>query len=174
MDDPITDDDALEALEASPSADYMLRTTQQIIVHQSAMADQKASVVLGSSFVVASIVFGDISTSSELTLISTLLLATSTLSGILAALALSPKLSFSKDAATQPLFFGSIAHMDIDDYQALMKGILPDTERIHETVVADIHAGSSVLLDSKFRPLQLSYMVLVLGMVVTLVAALAV
>ena len=43
--------------------------------------------------------------------------------------------------------------------------------RIYETIVDDLHAASRVLVTSKFRPLQYSYLVLVVGMCATLVIA---
>lgn len=152
------------------SADYALRTTQQTLIHLSAMADQKASIVLGSSFVMASIVLGDLAGASELDAARLLLMVTSTCAGILAALALMPSLSANKVTAKQPLFFASIAQMEIDDYQHVMSDMLGDREKIYDTIVHDLHASSRVLLRTKFRPLQASYAVLVVGMAATLVA----
>ena len=157
---------------ARGAADYALRTTQQTLVHLAAMADQKASIVLGSSFVMATIVFGDVAGSAELDFVRVSLLVTAVLSGVLAAVALALRRSMSPEPHRQPLFFGSIAQMDADEYETLMKGIIADTDRIHESIVRDIHAASGVLLTSKFRPLQWSYAVLVVGMLVTLVGAL--
>ena len=153
------------------SADYVLRTAQQNLLQLSTMADQKASVVLGAAFVTATIVFGDVAGSSDLDALRLSLLVTAILSGVLAAIALAPRL-VTKPAPQQPLFFGSIAQMDADEYRELMRDLLSDDQRIYDAIVDDLHAASRVLVHSKFRPLQYSYLVLVIGMCITLGIAL--
>lgn len=149
------------------SADYVLRTAQQNLLQLSTMADQKASVVLGAAFVTATIVFGDVAGSSDLDALRLSLLVTAILSGVLAAIALAPRLA-TKPAREQPLFFGSIARMDAEEYRRLMRDLLAADQRIYDAIVDDLHAASRVLVTSKFRPLQYSYLVLVVGMTATL------
>lgn len=156
--------------DVGSSADYALRTAQQNLMHMSAMADQKASVVLGSSFIMAGIVFGDLAGDAEVNIVRALFLATALGAGLFAALALAPRLKVDP-SARQPLFFGSIAHQELEDYQQVMSEILVDREKIHATIVTDLHTSSRVLLTSKFRPLQTSYGILIIGMAATLIAA---
>ena len=165
------DIDAQFAGSGRASADYVLRTAQQNLLQLSTMADQKASVVLGAAFVTATIVFGDVAGSSDLDALRVSLLVTAILSGVLAAVALAPRL-VTKPAPQQPLFFGSIAQMDADEYRELMRDLLADDQKIYDAIVNDLHAASRVLVHSKFRPLQYSYFVLVVGMCVTLGIAL--
>ena len=53
--------------------------------------------------------------------------------------------------------------MDAEEY---------DDQRIDDAIIDDLHAASRVLVTSKFRPVQYSSLVLVLGVVATLVIAL--
>jgi len=152
--------------------DYMLRTAQQNMMHLSAMADQKASFVLAAGLVMATIVFGDVAGDTELDAVRVVLLATALISGGFAAWALSPRL-WTQPSRPQPLFFGSIAQLDRDEYRSLMSELILDDERIYQTIFDDLHASSTVLVRSKFRPLQASYAVLVIGMLSTFVVALA-
>lgn len=156
-----------EAQHGTSSADYVLRTAQQNLVQMSALADQKASVVLASAFVAATIVFGDVAGSAELDALRISMLVTAVLSGILAAVALAPRFGI-RPTKRQPLFFGSIAQMDRDEYREVMSEMLSNDRLIYETIVDDLHAASRVLVTSKYRPLQYSYLVLVVGMTATL------
>lgn len=152
------------------SADYVLRTAQQNLLQLSAMADQKASVVLGAAFVTATIVFGDVATDESLDPLRLVLLVTALGSGILAAVALAPRITKTPDH-DQVLFFGSIATMPVEQYRQVMAEMLADDAAIYDAIVRDMHAASGVVLRSKFRPLQASYVVLVLGMIATFVIA---
>lgn len=152
------------------SVDYVLRTAQQNLLQLSAMADQKASVVLGSAFVMASLVFGDVAGSGELDAVRAGVLFTALFSGVFAAIALTPRLVGNPEHK-QPLFFGSIARMEVDEYRKVMRELLADDQQIYDAIVNDLHAASRVLLHSKFRPLQVSYLVLVVGMTITMVIA---
>ena len=167
-DQPLSDIDM--RAEGRQSADYVLRTAQQNLLQLSAMADQKASVVLGSAFVMATIVFGDVA-GNGLDPVRVAILVTAIGSGLFAAIALAPRM-VGAPAHDQPLFFGSIATMERDEYRHLMREMLDDDRRIHDAIVCDLHSASRVLLHSKFRPLQVSYLVLVVGMTSTLIVAL--
>lgn len=135
------------------------------------MADQKASVVLGAAFVTATIVFGDVATNESLDLMRLVLLLTALGSGILAAVALAPRLH-QQAGKPQLLFFGSIAITPADEYRRLMVDMLADDEKIYDAIIMDLHTASVVILKSKFRPLRASYVVLVTGMIATFVIAL--
>lgn len=153
------------------SADYVLRTAQQNMVQLSSLADQKASVVLGSSFVVATIVFSDAGSDGGLGAAKTILAATAVIAGIFSAVSLFPKVSPRDGAAgSNPLFFGSIARLPASEYRTRMRQILARDEEIYDVIVDDLHQASCVLLNRKFRWLQASYLTLIIGMLATLVA----
>ena len=164
----------VEPLEGRPSIDYVLRTVQQNTLQLSAMADQKASVVLGAAFVMATIVFGDLTGLEDSNVETVLLAVTAVLSGVLAALAVMPRIMVGGEQAERPnlLFFGAIASMEPDDYVARMREVLADDDKIYDAIMEDIHQASQVLLGRKYRLLKLSYLALILGMIATLIAVL--
>ncbi len=161
-------------IKGRPTVDYVLRTVQQNTLQLSAMADQKASVVLGAAFVMATIVFGDLTGLQDSNVETVLLAVTAVLSGVLAALAVMPRIMVGGQKAERPnlLFFGSVATMDRDDYISQMRHTLQDDDRVYEAIMDDIHQGSQVLLSRKYLLLKLSYATLIAGMVATLVAVL--
>lgn len=156
------------------TVDHALRTVQQNTLHLSAMADQKASVVLGAAFVMATIVFGDLTGLEEQNVETVMLACTAVLSGVLAALAVMPRIVIGGEEGGRPnlLFFGSIAQMDREDYIARMREVIQDDDLIYEAILEDIHQGAQVLLTRKYRLLKLSYLALIVGMIATLIAVL--
>jgi hypothetical protein len=160
-----------------PHADainYVLRTAQQNTLHLSAMADQKASVVLGASFVMASIVFSDVAGESDPAIASILLAVTAVASGLLAAFAVMPRVmtSVSTSDRRNLLFFGTVAGMDHDDYLEQMHRVIGSAPAIYDAILEDLYQASHVLMRRKYRLLRLSYVALTVGMVATLIAVL--
>ncbi len=166
-----------DSIQARPATDYVLRTTQQNMVQLSALADQKASIVLGASFVVATIVFSG-AADDPLGTAKLVLAITAIVAGVLAAVSLFPtvggrwrpgaRTEGQAGSAWNPLFFGSIARVEAEEYQARMRAILADDERVYGVILADLHQAANVLLHRKYRWLQASYLALITGMLTTL------
>ncbi|MEO0493707.1 MAG: Pycsar system effector family protein [Actinomycetota bacterium] len=163
-----------ERVEHADAINYVLRTAQQNTLHLSAMADQKASVVLGASFVMASIVFSDVAGDTDPALASILLAVTAVVSGLFAALAVMPRGVSSKnsDGSTNVLFFGHVATMDHDEYFDRMQDVLESGPTIYGAILEDLYQASQVLMFRKYRLLRYSYVALTVGMVATLIAVL--
>jgi len=149
--------------------DNALRTAQQGMLALSSMADQKASVVLGAAFVMATIVVGDLDGSGDTTRV--LLAITAIGSGALAGLALMPGSSRSLKGHN-PLFFEGIAQMSLEEYRAEMRNLTLTDAEVYDAICNDLHASSLALAKRKFPLLRLSYQFLIVGMVVTLASAL--
>src|SRR5688572_27248434 len=81
---------------ASNSAIYLLRTTQQHHVQLSAMADQKASILMGAAFVVLTILVGQMENGGLSVAVVTLSVF-SLLSALFAVLAVIPRIHREKD-----------------------------------------------------------------------------
>ncbi|MEM7284829.1 MAG: Pycsar system effector family protein [Actinomycetota bacterium] len=164
----------VDPIAGRQTVDHVLRTVQQNTLQLSAMADQKASVVLGAAFVMATIVFGDLTGLEDSNVETVLLAVTAVLSGVLAAFAVMPRIMVGGQRSERPnlLFFGAVATLERDDYIARMRALLQDDDAIYEAVLEDIHQGSQVLLERKYRLLKLSYLALIVGMISTLIAVL--
>ena len=158
----------------SDAINYVLRTAQQNTLHLSAMADQKASVVLGASFVMASIVFADVAGETDPALASILLAVTAVASGLLAAFAVMPSVAarVSTSERANVLFFGNVAAMEHDEYFDRMHAVIESGPSIYDAILEDLYQASHVLMRRKYRLLRLSYLALMVGMVATLIAVL--
>ena len=163
-----------QPIDGRQTVDHVLRTVQQNTLQLSAMADQKASVVLGAAFVMATIVFGDLTGLDESNVETVMLAVTAVLSGVLAALAVMPRIMVGGEKVERPnlLFFGAIATIPSEDYIARMREVLADDDRIYDAILEDIHQASRLLLNRKYRLLKLSYLALIVGMIATLIAVL--
>ena len=168
-----------EALAPSASSDpdapldsfaavAFLRTTQLNLVHLSQMADQKANIVLGASFIMITIIVG-ISSSSGLTASLATLGGFTTISAILALLAVMPTLPGQSRTSSNPLYFGDIVTMPKQEHQELLRTYVADRPRLFELVAADIHESASVLASKKFAFLRAAYIVFIAGLLATAV-----
>lgn len=176
-------------MEGRSSADTFLEKNREIVCHASAMADQKASIILGSEFIILTIIItgiwvpqydptsGDVSiqtTSAELIPIWSLTLFFSILVSVAFSLivlmpSLGPKRRKKPIKRGSLLFFSSIAEMNKDDYINDMKEVLKDDELIYETILGDIYNESRVLRYKKYHYLKLSYLTLMVGIILTMI-----
>ncbi len=160
------------AADRNNAANYLLRTAQQANIQLSAMADQKASIVLGATFVMATVASGDLIANDDPSPALIVLAVASLVSGIFAILTLIPKVSAPSDgAAVNPLFFGHVARLSPEEFQGRMADVLADAESAQRAIVDDLHQASCVLLGSKYRWLRFSYLSLLLGMIATAATA---
>lgn len=150
------------------SVDNLLRTTQQNLVHLSAMADQKANIVLGASSIMLTIIVG-ISSSSGLTGSLASLGVFTAIAAIFALLAVMPSIPSEDTSATNPLFFGDISRMEPDEHRRLLGEFLADDQTLYDLLITDIWQSAHVLQARKFVYLRVSYTVFILGLVVTAV-----
>jgi hypothetical protein len=150
----------------APDAIHLIRTTQQIQVQLSAMADQKASILMGAAFVVFTITLNQTArgpVAPEMIVLAAFALA----SAGLAVMAVLPATKPRPGAPLNLLFFGSFTQLDQEDYidQVLTK--LDDEQDIYRTMARDIYQNGTVLQRKKYRFLALAYRVFLSGMVVT-------
>src|SRR5688500_4333805 len=97
------------------NAAHLVRTTQLAQLQLSAMADHKASILMGATFVIFTITIGQ-ARGSAAPLPLLILGAAAFFSAIFAVLAVLPAIRYRKDAAPNLLFFGSFTQLDEDDY----------------------------------------------------------
>ncbi len=158
---------AFSGSEGRASIDNALRTAQQNTVQLSAMADQKASVVLGAAFVMATIVVGDLDGSNDL--VQLMLLITAIGSGAAAGLSLMPGSQSKKSRAhPNPLFFDGVARMTQDEYFSEMRRVTDNDAVLYQAICTDLYLSSIALGKRKFPLLRFSYQFLIIGMLVTL------
>lgn len=166
-------DDPRLFVEARASVDYLLRTTETKLVQLSAMADQKANIVISSALLMITIVVG-IASSSRLTASLATLGAAAAVAAVVALLAVMPSSNGRRrDGAANPLYFGDAAHMTRAEHADRLGCLLDDDQTLYGLLARDIHEQALVLQHRKFRYLRVSYVIFIVGLVATAVVVTA-
>ena len=156
----------------SPHFIHVMRTTQQIHLQLSQMADQKASILMAATFVIFTITIGQAhGTMPPLPL--TILGGFAFFSAILAMSAVLPSIGGGKRAAEAPLnllFFGSFTDLSEADYVARLREQVGSDGGVLEAMARDIYQNGQVLKRKKYRLLGWAYRVFLVGLVASFAA----
>ncbi|WP_246237022.1 Pycsar system effector family protein [Pontixanthobacter rizhaonensis] len=155
----------------SANAIHMIRTAQLNTLTLSQMADQKASILMGATFLVFSLsisrsLAGDVPP-------SLLLLAVfSFLSSLCAVMAVLPSVKKADPTHTNTnrLFFGHFATLDEDEWIESVLDDMRADETVFRTMMHDIYQNGQVLAQRKYKFLALAYRIFIGGLLITLVA----
>ena len=161
-------DPAAPPRKFSVNAIHLVRTATQTNLSLSRMADQKASILMGATFVVFTIAIGQVrSGSAPISLLA--LAGFAFLSAMCAVAAILPSISGKGSGSARPnlLFFGTFSHMSEDEFADGILAELGDDERIYRTMLRDIYQNGMVLQHKKYRYLRLAYLLFLSGLVVT-------
>jgi hypothetical protein len=179
-------DDDRQAIEGAsppasgfpPNAVHLVRTNQQLTMQLSQMADQKASILMGATFVVFTLAVGQARAGAGAFAMPLTILATfSFLSALLAVSAVLPRVGKSppvvfKDGKDHSniLFFGRFAQMEEDDFIAAVKARMRSEDDLYETILRDTYQNGVVLARRKYRYLAYAYRLFVVGLTATFLA----
>ncbi len=154
----------------SPHAIHLVRTTQMQTLQYSQMADQKASILMGASFLVFSIAVSR-AFSGHLPVSLAILAGFAFLSSLCAVAAVLPSVSpKTAPQSANRLFFGHFAGRDESEWTADVLTQLTDDETVFRTMLHDIYQNGQVLARKKYRFLGLAYRLFVVGLVVTVIS----
>lgn len=140
----------------------------------SGMADTKASILMGASFVVFSMSISDIGAgkASLPLLVLTLFSFIATIFGVLTVRP--NKMVVTKAPIPREkiniLFFGSYTNAKREDYIEEMIQVLSSEEETYRRLTADLYDHGKVLRDDKFSWLYWSFTLFLIGMVLTAMA----
>ena len=152
-----------------PNAIHLVRTVQQLNVTLSQMADQKASILMGATFVVFTISVGQASRQGATSAILVLAFF-SFISAMLAVFAILPSVSPKPSANPNILFFGNFTAMTETEFaDAVLDGLHSD-EDIYRLMLKDIYQNGQVLQRKKYKYLGYAYRVFLGGLVATVAA----
>ena len=156
---------AQEPHKFSVQAVHLVRTVTQTNLTLSQMADQKASILMGATFVVFTIAVGQ-ARSGAVPLTLLVLAAFAFLSAMCAVAAILPSVSGGVGGG-QPnlLFFGTFTQLSEDEFADRVLAELGDDERIYRTMLRDIHQNGMVLQNKKYRLLRVAYLLFLGGLV---------
>lgn len=166
------------AISFPPNAVHLVRTNQQLTMQLSQMADQKASILMGATFVVFTLAVGQARVGAGALAIPLSILATfSFLSALLAVSAVLPRVGKAPPVAFRDgkdhsniLFFGRFAQMDEDEFIAAVKDRLRTEEDLYEVMLRDTYQNGIVLARRKYRFLAYAYRLFVVGLTLTFLA----
>lgn len=149
---------------------HLVRTTQQIHVQLSQMADQKASILMGATFVIFTITIGQ-SRGSGPPLPLLILGAFAFFAAVFAVLAILPATHSRKKADwVNLLFFGSFTQIDEADYVERLMDKLYSDEDVYRLIAHDIYQNGRVLARKKYRMLGYAYRIFLAGMTASFIA----
>jgi pycsar effector protein len=153
----------------SPNAAHLVRTVQLAHVQLSAMADQKASILMGATFVIFTITIGQARTAAH-PLPLLILGAGAFFSAVFAVLAILPATHYRKLGSGNLLFFGSFTQLSEEDFTARLMERLRSDDRIYRTMLHDIYQNGVVLERKKYRLLGYAYRIFLAGLTASFAA----
>jgi Family of unknown function (DUF5706) len=156
-----------------PNAVHLVRTVLQGNITLSQMADQKANMVMGASFVVFTLSVGQLRAGTLMIPIA--LLATGALvAAICAILSVLPKVTQARGVVGEDdniLFFGVFTHMSEQEFSDRVIERLSTDEATYRTMLRDIYQNGMVLQHKKYRYLGYAYRAFLAGLVISFLAA---
>ena len=157
--------------ETHPNAIHLLRTMQAHHVSLSAMADQKANILIGVNSVIFALVVRE---GSAMTPPMLILAASSGLAAILCMLAVVPVFGNRRPKgpplAPNILFFGAFANLSEAQFLHELDEINVDDVKIRQAMARDVYQLGLVLKNKKYKYLGWAYRVFIVGLVLTFTA----
>jgi uncharacterized membrane protein YbhN (UPF0104 family) len=172
-----------DGLGTNRGIETMFRTSYRTHVDLSALADNKANIMIGINGIIMSVLIASISPKIDanlwLIVPTTILLIGLLISLIFAILAARPRVTekhytledIQEDRANI-LFFGNFVHLSSDEYVESMKTLMQDTDRLYTNMIRDIH-GLGTVLRRKFELLRTSYTVFMWSLAIGVLAFVA-
>jgi len=169
----------IEKTGPTRGAQTLFRTNFRNHINLSAIADNKANIMISVNAILISVLITVLSyrniaaTQPMILLPVTLFLITGLASLIAAVLSARPKVTSQKTSpASQQLlkkniiFFGTFSRLQLDDYEKLIDEVLHDETLLYGNMVRDLYFLGKVL-DRKYRYLSISYNIFMMGFLVT-------
>ncbi len=165
--------DEFETKPFAVNAVQMLRTAQASTLQLSQMADQKASILMGATFVVFSLSIGRTFAANQTLPWSLAVLAVfaflSALCGVFAVLPAVKTPPPSSGSKPNKLFFGHFAQIEEEEWTRSVLADLQDEEAMFRMMLHDLYQNGQVLHRKKYRFLGYAYRLFIGGLVATMV-----
>ena len=152
------------------NAAHLMRTAQLAQISLSQMADTKASILMGATFVIFTITIGQ-ARQGGAPIPLLILGGAAFFAAIFAVLAVLPKTGSHKPTAeSNLLFFGVFSQMKEEEFVEEILARLETEELLYRTMARDIHQAGSVLQKKKYRFLGYAYRIFLAGLVASCAA----
>jgi predicted metal-dependent HD superfamily phosphohydrolase len=164
----------------SRGVETMFRAGAKTHINLSAMADNKANIMLSINAMILSVtltvLIPKLDTNMHLVLPTVVLLLTCLGSMILATLATRPNITKGKSSKeailnkkSNLLFFGNFHNMDLDEYEWGMKEMMEDNDFLYSSLTRDLYFLGKVL-NTKYAYLRVCYNIFMYGMIASVIA----
>ena len=158
----------------SSDAVHLLRTTQQIQYQLSQMADSKASMLLGITFVIFTLSLSQARVGGGPPPLPVMILGGAAfVAATLTVIAVLPAVGGGQQNEPNILFFGVFTKMSQEAYVAALLQRLGESQSVYETFARDIYQNGRLLAGKKYRLLVWAYSVLLVGLFASLIAFVA-
>lgn len=166
--------------EVSRGVETMFRATYRTHINLSAIADNKANIMLSISAIIISIVVSNLlpqlKMNPRLAFPTFLLLAVCLISLVFAILSTRPKVTSGtvtdediKDRKANLLFFGNFYNMEMEKFQEGMMEMIQDNDFLYNSMTRDLYFLGKVLA-VKYKYLRICYAVFMYGIILALSA----
>jgi hypothetical protein len=158
-----------EGIPARSNVDHMFRAIHTRQTQMSAMADQKANILIGASFVALTLVFGQ----ARVVGLSPALISfaiTACVATFFAGLVVFPRFrgSWRPTAHFNPLFFSYQASLEEEEFQQVISEIVATDANVFRAVARDLHQAAKVL-ERKYRFVRATYITYFIGLPISFV-----
>lgn len=173
----VIDKNKKEKILSSRSIDGMFRIMARNHIELSAIADNKANILISINALIISILITFIGKSindfSFYTLPIMILVIINMLTIIFATLSTRPKVTSEiislediKKEKSNLLFFGNFYKLSFDDYEKGLREVMKNTDYIYSSLTKDIYSLGKVL-SIKYKYLRLSYTIFMTGIIIS-------
>ena len=153
-----------------PNAIHLMRTTQLAHIQYSAMADHKASILMGAAFVIFTITVSQAGGDDGAPVALLVLGGFAFLSALCAVAAVLPAIRTPKDMPLNLLFFGSFTQLGEAEFVDKITSRLASDDLIYRTMAEDIYQNGRILQRKKYRMLGWAYRLFLIGLVASATA----
>jgi hypothetical protein len=165
---PVATPSPLSPSGYSNHAIHLVRTAQSMNLTLSQMADSKASILMGATFVVFTITLGQAKNGSlpwSLLVLAGFAFA----SAMCAVIAVLPSIGgpAKPDANPNKLFFGYFTAMDEEEWTQAVLADLRSDEAAFRMILHDMYQNGQVLQHKKYRYLGIAYRLFMVGLCAT-------
>jgi hypothetical protein len=162
--------------KANKSIDIIFKSMLTNLVRLSNMADQKAGLMISVNSIMISIIVTflveKIELNKALAFPTIFLLIICLLTIIFSIIATRPsyKSSDKEDLSKfDPLFFGHINAMSVEEYKIKFKSIISNEEEVLDKIIANIHSQGKVMA-RKFKYLKVAYTIFMIGLPLAIIS----
>jgi hypothetical protein len=160
-------DEVSASIAFSPNAIHLVRTAQQSHLQLSAMADQKASILMGATFVIFTITVGQ-ARAGHAPLPLLILGTAAFFAAVCAVLTIIPATGARRtEGEGNILFFGTFTQLDEAEFISRVLSKLHRDEELYRTMLHDLYQNGVVLQRKKYRLLGYAYRIFLAGLTVS-------